>query len=135
MLYEQFFAPVLVVDDEPLILRQMVEVMKAFGYFDVRQASSFAEAQEILEQIEVAALITDISLPDGDGRRLAADALKKNSSLRVVLISGFPTRSLMMLADLRAQVRLLEKPFAMNDLRAILDDLQEEFATITRIHP
>lgn len=135
MLFEQFFAPVLVVDDEPLILREVAGVVKAFGYFDVREAGSYRQAEAVLAESRIVALITDIALPDGDGRRLALEALRKNPGLRVVLMTGFPSRSIMLPAELRGNAHFLEKPFGSRELQALLNDIQDGFETSITCRP
>jgi DNA-binding response OmpR family regulator len=130
MLYDSYFAPVLVVEDEPLMLKQLAEVVQACGYFDVRRALNFKDGLAALEGGDIAALITDIALPDGDGRKLAAEALKLNGEMTLILISGFPVSSLLLPPELRRRAHLLEKPFGIADLRGLLDGMQQEFETV-----
>jgi DNA-binding NtrC family response regulator len=133
MLYEQFFTPVLVVDDEPLILRQVCEVATALGYFDVRPVDSYEQARAVLNSSPVGVLITDVALPDGDGRRLALDAIKARPETKVILISGFAAHSLMLAPELREHVFLLEKPFGLRELQSLLTGSPRYLETPPRI--
>lgn len=79
---------VLVVDDEPLIRMTAASLLSERGY-RVREATGVAEALGCLaEHPETAVLITDISLPDGDGWSLAMRAVRLNPELRVIYTSG-----------------------------------------------
>lgn len=133
MLYKEFFSPVLLVDDEPLVLKRLAQVVAALGYIDVRTASSFEEARHILETTAVGILISDVALPDGDGRRLALEALQEQPDAQIILISGFSAQSLMLAPELRGRVHLLEKPFGMNDLRGLLTSFDTERSVTKRM--
>ena len=122
---EKNFSPVLVVDDEPLVLKQISEAVSEWGYVDVRGASGFEQALEILKATRIGVLITDVVLPDGDGRRLASQALKDHTGI-VILMSSFSAQTLMLAPELRAQTHLLEKPFSMQDLRELLTKITAE---------
>lgn len=59
----------LLVDDEPNALRVLSAILAEAGY-QVRTAGHVAEAKRLLHEIELDAVITDISMPGEDGRQL-----------------------------------------------------------------
>jgi two-component system cell cycle sensor histidine kinase/response regulator CckA len=112
---------ILLVDDEPTMLKVMKRVLERRG-FQVLQASSGAEALALMDGHSIDVLVTDVVMNDMDGMALARSLVEqRNPSLPVLFISGHPL-------DLESQRRhfsrcaFLPKPFAAADLvRAISD--------------
>jgi CheY-like chemotaxis protein len=80
---------VLLVEDEPLVLRSTADLLEHEGY-RVLQASSFDEAMEHIGTCpDVAAMVTDIGI-DGqsDGIALARTVAQRCPKVRIVLVSG-----------------------------------------------
>lgn len=113
---------VLVVDDDPLVLKHTARAIAAIGYKNVHTATCATDARALLFAHRFAILIFDIYLPDGDGRQLMRDALAINPGARAILISAFMYRGLMIPADLYGKVELLEKPFTHDDLEELLTE-------------
>ncbi len=103
----------LVVDDEPALLRLLVRVFEREGY-RVLDAPS-GEAAEILwhdSDGDVQALVTDIVLPGGmDGLELAHRLRLERPELPVLFTSGYCEGLMGARLSARAQDRLLPKPF------------------------
>ena len=125
MMTNPSFCSVLVVDDEPLVLKYTTSVMTALGYKRVLRASSALDARALLLAESFALIICDVSLPDGDGRQILREALQNNPNARLVLISGFVSDDLFLPDDLRGRVQLLEKPFTADDISALLAETFE----------
>jgi CheY-like chemotaxis protein len=81
---------VLVVDDDPDVLLVAATLLGDQGY-TVLEASSGAEAMQIMHQHpEIAILFTDIIMPgDVDGFELAHQAKQLRPALRVIYTSGY----------------------------------------------
>jgi CheY-like chemotaxis protein len=82
--------PILVVDDDPLVL-DMLETALEEGGFQVKSAMSSAEALAALQAnaSELSALVTDINLGSPlSGWDVAKQARELNGSLPVVYVSG-----------------------------------------------
>ncbi len=80
---------VLLVEDEPLVLRSTADLLNDDGY-DVVEATSFADAVRLLEsRPDLSALVTDIGI-DGeqDGIALARTVANRWPHVRIVLVSG-----------------------------------------------
>jgi CheY-like chemotaxis protein len=86
---------VLIVDDEPVVLRIVEKVLQRAGY-EVHATTSAAGALEAAQQIAcIDLLVSDASLPEMDGRILGK-TLKERlyPKLRVVLMSGWDRETL-----------------------------------------
>lgn len=80
---------ILVVDDKPLNLAALTELLESHGFI-VAQATSGAEGLEIATALEPAAIVLDVGLPDRGGieavRRLKADPA--TALIPIVALSG-----------------------------------------------
>ncbi len=100
---------VLVVDDEPLVRMNAVDMFEDLG-FEVLEASNGLDAvAQLEERPDVTLLFSDCRMPGMSGQELADIATRRWPGLRVVLVSGF--------VNVRPENRtFLSKPY---DLRAI----------------
>src|SRR5262245_13591802 len=107
-------AEVLVVEDEPLLRRQLVEILNEAGY-EVIEASNGQEACERLcSPSHLAAIVTDVAMPGQvDGRELAWQAHKTHPDAAVIVISGHVRASP---EELPPDACFLSKPLAARDL-------------------
>jgi len=107
-------ARVLLIDDDPLLLRSLSGLLSADGY-RVLQAGSAEEALEVLEVSEVDVVFSDIALPGMDGEQLVERIGERwpDLSTRVILASGLLHRP-------RLANPYLQKPFEMDQLRATI---------------
>lgn len=83
---------ILVVDDEPLILRLMARVLRALGY-RVECASSGAVGLERARRTPFDLVVSDITMPDMDGIALLRQLRAENPDVPVILVTGDPTVS------------------------------------------
>lgn len=81
---------ILVVDDEETILDVAEGFFQRKGYM-VHTASNGREALEILDKEKVHCCFTDISMPEMDGLELAEAVRKKDNTLPVVVMTGYPS--------------------------------------------
>src|SRR5207302_997511 len=109
---------VLVVDDEPEIVRGLRIVLRDAGY-SVEAASTKAEALASVKTRPPEALVLDLVLPDGDGVAVCRD-VRSWSQLPILVLSA--------VGDEREKVRALDagaddyvtKPFGTDELLARL---------------
>jgi len=80
---------ILLVEDEPLVLRNTADLLIEDGY-DVTECTGCEEALERLEaEPDTAVLVTDLNVTcPGDGMTLARVAAERWPHLRIVLVSG-----------------------------------------------
>jgi two-component system KDP operon response regulator KdpE len=109
---------VLVVDDEPHIVRGLKVILRSAGY-DVEAAESKREALDAVSARTPEAMILDLVLPDGSGVEVCEE-VRGWSSLPIIVLSA--------VGDEREKVRALDagaddyvtKPFGTDELLARL---------------
>ena len=107
---------VLVVDDEPQIVRVLRRSLESNGY-EVVTAPEAATALDMLRTIQVHMVITDLRMPDMDGVELCSE-IRKSSSMPILIIS--------VKGEEETKVRALDagaddyvtKPFGIDELMA-----------------
>jgi CheY-like chemotaxis protein len=106
---------VLVAEDDRPVRMTTAELLDGLGH-DVLQAGTAAEALTLLDgQTDV--LMTDIGLPDMDGRDLARRALDENPDLSVIIASGKAPVP----APDDPRIVWLNKPYSAGRLAAAID--------------
>lgn len=107
---------ILVVDDDPRIRELVARVLRAQGW-TVRAAGSGAEALEVLAACDGAVdlLVTDISMPEMDGKALVDRVRATWSAMRVLFMSGYADEQATREA-MGGEVAFLGKPFTSVDL-------------------
>jgi CheY-like chemotaxis protein len=106
---------ILLVEDEPLVLDLGRSLLEKLGY-SVIVARSAAEAIEIAEQNVVHLLITDVIMPDMNGRDLADTIIKRQNHTRVLFMSGFANDVVQGKGAHESDIDFLQKPFSPGDL-------------------
>ena len=83
---------ILLVDDEPALRRLMRTQLEQHG-FVVRDTGTPDEALKIVQSAprSIALLVTDLLMPQMDGRELAGRVLEMSPDVRVLYISGYST--------------------------------------------
>ncbi|ODU58505.1 MAG: DNA-binding response regulator [Comamonadaceae bacterium SCN 68-20] len=84
-------APVLVVEDEPLLQQRLRGVLLALGYAPdaLLFAATLAEARAGLAQQPVALALVDLQLPDGNGCDLIAQLRADDPGLGILVVSAW----------------------------------------------
>jgi PAS domain S-box-containing protein len=113
---------ILLVDDEPAILKLTSEILNREGY-NVLCAEDGAEALKILEENTVQLMLSDIVMPNMDGFKLAAITQEKYPSIKIQLASGFSSEYDSSQADASLKQYMLDKPFSQHVLLKRLRDL------------
>ena len=115
---------VLVVDDS-LSVRKVVERALASRQIDVVSAASGGEALERIEREAPDIVICDVVMPDRDGYEICA--FVKNharlAAIPVLLMSGIVNDEVRARAEAARSVGVLAKPFAAEDLLRYVDTL------------
>ena len=121
---------ILVVDDDPLILKSLRDALEGDGHVVVTAnggkegIEAFQSAQD---RTQFAVVITDLGMPRVDGRRVAAAVKASRPSTAVIMLTGWGQR-LVAEGDVPAQVdRVLSKPPKLRELRAALASLARNF--------
>jgi len=117
-------AKILVVDDEPSILRLLREALTQWGY-QVTPASSAREALEALRTELYDAAIADIRMPEMDGLELLRAIKKHDDSIEVVIMTGYPTITSAVEALKEGAYDYLSKPLILDELRHLMARVTE----------
>jgi PAS domain S-box-containing protein len=115
---------ILVVDDDPLIIRALCETLESDGH-EVITANggesgidAFSAAQRRGNPFSI--VITDLGMPRVDGRKVASFVKSTSEATPVILLTGWGQR-LMAEGDVPAHVdRVISKPAKLRDLREAL---------------
>ncbi len=117
---------VLLVEDEIQILHLARAILEKYGY-RVLAAEFPAAALEMAEQHrgKIDLLLSDVIMPQMNGRKLFELVRETHPGIRVLFISGYPASAIDRGAVLEQGVPLLQKPFAVHELavavRQVLD--------------
>jgi CheY-like chemotaxis protein len=108
---------ILVVDDETGIRALIVKILRRERY-RVLEAGSVAEAVAAAAAHggPIQLLLTDVMLPDRNGRQLATQLLETRPGLKVVYISGFTDDDAVRAGAFPPGARFLQKPFTLGAL-------------------
>jgi EAL domain-containing protein (putative c-di-GMP-specific phosphodiesterase class I)/CheY-like chemotaxis protein len=112
---------VLVVDDEPLLLRAFARVLMRAGH-EVHQASDGAEAQALIAKRRFDVAFVDLGLPGAGGLEVLARLRANDPGLPVVLMTGAPTLETAIDAVAAGALRYLVKPIDTPELLQAAND-------------
>jgi CheY-like chemotaxis protein len=122
---------ILLMDDEQIILDVTLEVLKFLGY-DVMFAKDGAAAIELYKQEKNAGVpfdvvILDLSIPEGMGGKEAIRHLRDfDPAVKAVVSSGYSNDPVVMDYAGYGFSGKLSKPYKINDMKTILEQLLEK---------
>lgn len=110
---------VLLVEDEPLVLRLGRAVLERAGY-SVLAAGNPEEALSMASSHpgEIHLLVTDVTLAQMTGRDLAARLTQARPDMQALFVSGYPASALAQSGAVAAGAHFLQKPFSVDQLTA-----------------
>jgi two-component system, cell cycle sensor histidine kinase and response regulator CckA len=108
---------VLLVEDEPIILYVGREMLEELGY-KVFTAETPGEALRLATEYatEIKLLITDVVMPEMNGRDLAKSMQDIIPGLKCLFTSGYTANVIAHHGVLDEDVHFIQKPFSMHDL-------------------
>ncbi|MBV1876561.1 MAG: response regulator [Pseudomonadales bacterium] len=116
---------ILVVDDEPDMLKLGHKILTAQGY-QVFTARDGQQALSILQQEKIDLVISDVIMPSMNGYQLAQQIHKNYPQTKVQMVSGFADAHYVDTIDDSLHQKILQKPFNSNILltrvRSLLDE-------------
>ncbi len=120
---------ILLVEDEPAILEMTRRMLERKGY-SVVPAATPADAISIADTYvgKIDLLMTDVVMPEMNGRDLAKKITAFFPEIKLLFMSGYSANVITQQGVLNDGVAFMEKPFSMNELaekiRGVLDDDQ-----------
>jgi len=96
-------APVLVVEDDPLIRQRLLGILAHLGYQSdaLLFAETLAQARHLVQESPIALALVDLGLPDGNGIDLITELRNSDPALGILVISAWSTEDVL-LGALRA---------------------------------
>lgn len=124
---------VLLVDDEPWILRGLQGFFESMGdrYTIIGEAENGREALALARQKRPDLVITDIRMPDMDGLAFVAALREHNLRTKVIMLSGYAEFAYARQALQLGVDDYLLKPLDRRELREALTKIEEKLANET----
>lgn len=115
---------ILVVDDEES-MRGLIEDVLALEGYQVLTAGSVSEARTVIGTHCLDTIVTDVRMPDGSGIDVIRDARKRQPALPAVVVTAYPGRDHVGIAEDLGVHSFITKPFTTQQLRySVLGALQ-----------
>jgi len=115
---------ILLVEDESSILEMIARMLEGLGY-TVLKANSPGEASRLAEEHEgtIDLLMTDVVMPEMNGKDLASNLLTLSPQMKSLFMSGYTANVIAHHGVLDNGVHFIEKPFTIKDLAAKVRDV------------
>jgi CheY-like chemotaxis protein len=114
--------PVLVVDDDPSILRVVAEILDMEGYA-VETAPNGAEALKMIERRRPSVVLLDMRMPVMDGWGFARALKEKDLCVPIVVMTA--ARNAREWAEEIGAKRYVAKPFEVDELIGAIEQVRE----------
>lgn len=106
---------ILVVDDEPNYLVVLSELLRDEG-FEIFTAGSGKEGLDVLKEVDLDLVITDMQMPGMDGLQFLHEIKKKISEIPVIIITAYAEVDKAVAAMQAGAFSYLAKPFSNDEL-------------------
>jgi DNA-binding response OmpR family regulator len=106
---------ILVVDDDPTVLKSCQRVLEPEG-FDVCLVSSADKALEAMRQEDFALLLIDVKMPTHDGIYLMREVRRQWPNKPMILMSGYDTTQTVEETAEMGAATFVPKPFTPDEL-------------------
>ncbi|MBF0159228.1 MAG: sigma-54-dependent Fis family transcriptional regulator [Magnetococcales bacterium] len=106
----------LIVDDEPIAVRNLEHVMKKEGYH-VMTAGSGAAALKLLWDREFDVILTDLRMDQVDGMGVLEVCRQRHPDSEVIILTGYATLSSAVEAVKQGAFSYIAKPFRLDEVR------------------
>jgi len=108
---------ILLVEDEPMLLEMTSSMLAELGYF-VIEANSPLEAMEIAENYKepIGLLMTDVIMPEMNGKELAEKIRLLHPNIRILYMSGYTSDIIGTCGMLYEGINFIQKPFNISSL-------------------
>ncbi|MBV5305392.1 MAG: response regulator [Desulfobulbaceae bacterium] len=115
---------ILLVEDEVTILEMTKQMLQGLGY-TVLPASTPGEAIRLASEFagEIHLLLTDVIMPEMDGRTLSEQLLRIHPKMKRAFMSGYTANIIAHQGVISKEVCFIQKPFSMAILAAKLREL------------
>ena len=121
-------ATILVVEDSKGVRTMIKSILDRQGY-NVHTADSGDNALEMLKKPEINfdMLITDVIMPEMSGKTVAEEAIKLQSNLKILYVSGYTDDSIIQHGIYEKEINFLQKPFSPTELAIKVKDTLAQY--------
>jgi PAS domain S-box-containing protein len=123
---------VLVVEDEAVVREVVVAVLQQLGYRALEAADGKAGLKMLHSSEPIDLLVSDIGLPDINGRLLADAACEVRPGLKILLMTGYASEAASASGFLAPGMELITKPFTVEALAKRMRDMIEDSLSTSR---
>jgi PAS domain S-box-containing protein len=109
---------ILVVEDDATVRLLVIEVLNTLGYRYLEAEDAQAAIPFLQADLPIDLLITDVGLPNMNGRQLAEIAREHRPSLKVLFVTGYAQNALVRGGFLARGMEMISKPFSLDVLGA-----------------
>lgn len=110
---------ILLVEDEPTILDMTTKMLQRLGYSVIAMGSPGKAIQAVEDSgVKIHLLITDLVMPEMNGKELSEKLLLRQPELQILFMSGYTANVIAHSGVLDDGVYFLQKPFSKKDLAA-----------------
>jgi len=120
---------ILIVDDEPNYLVILSELLRDDG-FEVFTAPGGAEGLDLVRDVDLDLVITDMQMPGMDGLQLLEAIKKINNHLPVIIITAFAEVDKAVTAMQAGAFNYLAKPFSNDELIVTINKALQHYSLI-----
>jgi PAS domain S-box-containing protein len=123
---------VLVVEDETVVREVVVAVLQQLGYRALEATDGKTGLKMLHSSEPIELLVSDIGLPDINGRLLADAAREVRPGLKILLMTGYASEAAVAGGFLAPGMELITKPFTVEALAKRMRDMIEDTLSTTR---
>jgi DNA-binding response OmpR family regulator len=111
---------ILVVDDDPVVLRSCQRILGAAG-IEAQLSESVAKALARMSRERFDVLLVDIKMPEKDGFAVAKEAVRRNDGVTpFIVMTGYPTPGTRARSKELGAAGFVPKPFTPDELLAAI---------------
>ena len=126
---EEAKIPVLVLDDDPIVLGSLTEYLRVEGY-DVTGVETLREGMALLERNTFRVVMTDVRLPEGSGFDLLKHVKALNLSAGVIMLTGYGTIQDAVRAIKMGAFDYVTKPISDEEVRLAIERALQQQALL-----
>lgn len=119
---------VLIVDDEEDLTWSIAQHLKKDNHrYELHAVNSGQEALDLLTQVPIDLVVSDIRMPEISGLDLLMDIREKYPATKVIIMTAYGSSEIQHEASERGCFKYIEKPFEIQELRnLILDGVEDK---------
>ncbi|MEW6750640.1 MAG: sigma-54 dependent transcriptional regulator [Candidatus Latescibacterota bacterium] len=115
----------LIVDDEPIALKNLAHVLRKEGY-QVVEAKSGVQALQLLRDEDFALVLTDLKMERVDGMQVLERAKSLDPDTEVIMITGYATLDSAVEAMKAGAYHYIAKPYKLDEVRKVVREALEK---------